>query len=92
MFAAAVSFNIGIGRWNTAQVTNLEAIFSGASCFNQDISRWQIALVTSLEGVFNQAALGSGISFKNSNWDEETQGVTSLQNLFYGNAKFNGGA
>ena len=48
-FRGKSTFNGDIGSWNTAQVTNMRAMFSSASAFNQDIGSWNTAQVTDMD-------------------------------------------
>ena len=46
------TFNGDISNWDTAQVTNMENMFSSASAFNQNISNWDTAQVTNMANMF----------------------------------------
>jgi len=48
MFRNAGDFNQGIGRWNTSNVTNMEAMFKSAEAFNRDIGSWNTGNVTNM--------------------------------------------
>ena len=79
----ATAFNQDIGSWNTAQVTDMESMFSGASAFNQDIGSWNTAQVTNMAYMFySTAAFNQDIG----SWN--TAQVTTMQAMFSG-AAFN---
>ena len=52
-FAEKTTFNGDIGNWNTAQVTNMRAMFVSASAFNQDIGSWNTEKVTDYGFMFH---------------------------------------
>jgi len=55
MFSDATSFNQDISHWNTANVTDLSAMFWSAISFNQDIGGWNTIKVRSMYGMFSEA-------------------------------------
>ena len=52
MFNGATVFNMDIGRWNTANATNMTKMFRTASAFNQDLSGWCVPNISSLPDNF----------------------------------------
>ena len=52
MFNSATAFNQDIGRWNTANATNMTKMFRTASAFNQDLSGWCVPNISSLPDNF----------------------------------------
>jgi hypothetical protein len=46
MFNDCIIMDDTIGHWNTANVTDMYAMFMGTTNFNQDISGWVVAQVT----------------------------------------------
>jgi surface protein len=85
MFRVASAFNQPIGDWNTAAVTNMQAMFDRASAFNQNISyqdgtpKWDTSGVTNMASMFNSATVfnngqGAGGNSARLNW--RTTGIT----------------
>jgi surface protein len=95
MFKEAVSFNVGIGEWNTVNVTNMSRMFEGATKFNKDISEWNTANVTDMNHMFEDAKAfrcGYGVQGLNGGdfvgeWN--IQRVTNMNNMFLGATAFN---
>ncbi len=81
---AGTSFNQDIGGWNTAQVTNMRAMFSRASSFNQDIGNWNTANVTTMRFMFFGAA-----SFNQDIGSWNTENVTIMRSMFFRASSFN---
>ena len=73
-----------ISSWDTAQVTNMRAMFFGATSFNQDISGWDTAQVTDMYAMFMYA---SAFNQDISGWD--TAQVTDMGYMFNGAKAFN---
>ncbi len=83
-FCNALTGSASMGNWNTSNVTDMTALFSGAGVFNQNIGSWNTSNVTSMNGMFsNAAAFNQPIG----NWD--TGGVTNMGSMFYGATAFN---
>ena len=57
MFSGCTSlvYNPSINNWGTADVTNMDGMFSGASSFNQPIGNWNTGSVTSMVVMFSNA-------------------------------------
>merc|ERR1711959_504201 len=83
-FYGKSTFNGDIGRWNTAQVTDMGYMFSGASAFNQDIGSWNTEKVTDMSAMFNSA---SAFNQDIGNWN--TEKVTDMNHMFSGASAFN---
>ena len=78
------AFNQDIGKWNTAQVTNMAGMFTTASAFNQDIGGWNTEKVTSMELMFNSA---SAFNQDISSWTGTAE-TTFSYNMFDGATAF----
>mmetsp|Transcript_27373 Transcript_27373/g.63548 ORF Transcript_27373/g.63548 Transcript_27373/m.63548 type:complete len:87 (-) Transcript_27373:1862-2122(-) len=52
MFRGSTRFNQDIGRWNVANVENMDSMFEGATRFNQDIGRWNVTNVQNMDSLF----------------------------------------
>ena len=77
-----VNANGSISGWQTANVTNMNYMFSGATAFNQPLN-WNTANVTNMPGMFQGAT-----SFNQPlNWN--TQNVTNMESVFSSATSFN---
>ena len=83
-FRGKSTFNGDIGNWNTAQVTNMRAMFSSASAFNQDIGSWNTAQVTDMGFMFSSA---SAFNQDIGSWN--TAQVTNMRGMFNYASAFN---
>ena len=79
-----VPFNQPIGNWNTANVTNMERMFSGATAFNQPLSNWNTQSVINMQEMFSGA---TAFNQPIGNWN--TANVTNMANMFSGATSFN---
>ena len=73
-----------IGSWNTANVTNMTAMFTGASAFNQPIGSWNTANVTDMSNMFERAT-----AFNQPIGDWNTAKVVSMEAMFSRATAFN---
>lgn len=83
-FCNALTGSASMGNWNTSNVTDMTALFSGAGVFNQNIGSWNTSNVTSMNGMLASAA---AFNQPIGNWD--TGGVTNMGSMFYGATAFN---
>jgi surface protein len=65
------NFNGDISKWNTSNVTNMEALFSN-TIFNGDISNWDVSNVKNMDDMFYKSKFMGDIS----HWD--VSNVTSM--------------
>jgi len=54
-FEGTRRFNQNIGRWDTANVTDMQNMFYRASAFNQNIGRWDTSNVKNMNSMFHEA-------------------------------------
>ena len=78
------NFNSDISFWDTSQVKDMEAMFSGAIKFNQDIGSWNTSSVKDMSGMF-----GGATAFNQDIGSWDTSNVTSMQYMFYAATAFN---
>ena len=78
------SFNENINSWDTSNVTNMNAMFSGASNFNYPIGSWDTSKVTNMNAMFNGA---NEFNYPINSWN--TSSVTSMSRMFNGALRFN---
>ena len=83
-FRGKSTFNGDIGNWNTAQVTNMRAMFSSASAFNRNIWSWNTEKVTDMSFMFDGA---SAFNRDIGSWN--TAQVTSMSSMFQSASAFN---
>ena len=76
-----VNANGSITNWNTANVTNMSAMFADATSFNQPIGGWDTRNVTNMGTMFYGATL-----FNQPIGDWNTAKVTDMNYMFYGAA------
>ena len=87
MFAGCTSLvngNGSISGWQTANVTNMQGMFSGATAFNQPIGNWNTQSVTNMREMFFRAA---AFNQPIGNWN--TANVTNMSWMFDGATAFN---
>jgi surface protein len=78
MFASTPSLNeLSIGKWNTASVTDMSAMFSGSGVRELDIGDWQVSRVTGMSSMFANSLL-TYLDIRN--WD--TSSVTNINWMF----------
>ncbi|WP_434325893.1 BspA family leucine-rich repeat surface protein [Mycoplasma leachii] len=68
----------GIQCWDTSNITDMFAIFSGASSFNQDISNWNVSNVIDMSGMF---CFAKSFNQPIGNWD--TSKVKNMSAMFF---------
>jgi surface protein len=85
MLKEATSFNSSINHWNTQNVLQINALFSGATAFNQPLDSWDVSNVTYMNAVFSGAT-----SFNQplDNWDVSNV-TSSMSSMFSGATAFN---
>ena len=71
-FGNKTTFNGDIGRWNTAQVTDMSYMFTAAYAFNQDIGSWDTSQVTNMGSMFYQA----------TSYDQDTSPLASPSSTY----------
>ncbi|RIY34361.1 BspA family leucine-rich repeat surface protein, partial [Psittacicella hinzii] len=76
-------FNGDISRWDTKNVTILEATFAFNEEFQGDISKWDVSNVTNMQGTFMASSFNGDIS----RWD--VSNVLSMGGIFL-SSHFNG--
>jgi probable HAF family extracellular repeat protein/surface protein len=76
-----------IDDWDTSLVVNMSNMFDGASIFNGNIASWDVRAVENMSYMFNYA-----LSFNNnlSSWASKVSNVTTMENMFYSAASFQG--
>jgi len=97
MFEAATIFNNGLANgvagnllWNTANVTNMVAMFSGTQAFNQNIGTWNVSNVNLFNAMFSAAVkFNNGGSDSIKNWTLKTTGTVILNAMFRATGAFN---
>jgi surface protein len=75
---------IGLDQWNTSQVQNMKAKFSGAVLLNADLSRWDVSSVDNMSSVFANTGFNADLSLWN------TSQITNMSYLFYHAHNFSG--
>jgi len=80
----AVSFNQPLNKWDTSQVQDMKAMFSGARRFNQPLSDWNTSRVADMGGMFREA---TRFDQPLNNWN--TSQVANMMDMFYLAHKFN---
>lgn len=78
------NFNSDISFWDTSQVKDMEAMFSGAIKFNQDIGSWDTSKVTDMNEMFGGA---SAFNQDIGRWD--TSMAQNMQAMFTDAINFN---
>lgn len=81
---AASNFNQPIGAWNTANVIDMNNMFSGAEAFNQPIGTWNTANVTDMNNMFSNAT-----AFNQPIGTWNTAKVTNMERMFSSATVFN---
>lgn len=79
------SLNANMGNWNTANVADMNDMFSSATLFNQNINGWNTSNVTNMAGMF---AFASAFNQSLNSWD--VSNVTSMAFMFSNATAFNG--
>ncbi|MCE6959378.1 DUF285 domain-containing protein [Cereibacter sphaeroides] len=79
------TFNRDISRWNTANVTDMAALFDGDAAFNQAIGGWDTARVRSFATMFREA---DAFTADISGW--QVPDVRDMTSMFHGNDGFSG--
>ena len=89
MFQNATAFNQNIGAWDVSKVTTFASMFINATAFNNggsdDIDNWTLNTTSNIvmENMFRGCPFNQNIG----SWN--TQRVTSLRLMFFGNFSFN---
>ena len=84
LFFGCTDFNSNISGWNTANVTNMAAMFRLATAFNQNIGSWNTSTVTSMGRMFQSA---SAFNQNIGSWN--TAAVTDMTSMFESATAFN---
>jgi surface protein len=79
MFSSCTVLNgpANIGEWNTAQVTDMNALFDNARAFNQPIGTWKTGEVTDMSNMF---FLAQAFNQPVGSWN--TAKVTNMERMF----------
>ena len=79
MFNSCMVLNgpANIGEWNTAQVTDMNALFDNARAFNQPIGTWKTGEVTDMSNMF---FLAQAFNQPIGSWN--TAKVTNMERMF----------
>lgn len=77
------TFNVKLGRWNTANVTTMAHMFHGAHAYNEPIGNWNVSRVTDMTSMFQDAY---AFDKRLQKWD--VSNVRTMANLFHGAKSF----
>ncbi|MEM9424398.1 MAG: BspA family leucine-rich repeat surface protein, partial [Spirochaetota bacterium] len=80
--------DLGVGKWNVANVENMSQMFAGAKYFNDNITGWQPAQVSAMDALFEGAANFNQPLFSGEKpW--QTPKLQTAVNMFKNAANFN---
>ena len=74
--------------WNTANVTDMQYMFSKTEVFNQDLTSWNVANVTNMNSMFWIARAFNNGSATTGTWIWDTRKVTNMGNMFFNTRAF----